>query len=92
MDGFEVCRRTLKQDAAGAQIPVIFLTAKVMSADEKMGLELGAVDYIKKPIEPELVLARIRLRLEQKDQAIRSSEVRFRRLFETSMDGHHGRR
>ncbi len=86
MDGFEVCRR-LKQDAAGAQIPVIFLTAKVMSADEKMGLELGAVDYIKKPIEPELVLARIRLRLEQKDQAIRSSEVRFRRLFETSMDG-----
>ncbi|MFA6505269.1 MAG: PAS domain S-box protein [Treponemataceae bacterium] len=86
MDGFEVCR-ALKEDAQGAMIPVIFLTAKVMTADEKLGLELGAVDYIRKPIEPEIVKTRIKTHLEQKDQVLRSSEVRFRRLFETSMDG-----
>ena len=86
MDGFEVCRN-LKQDAEGAMIPVIFLTAKGMPADEKMGFELGAVDYIKKPIEPEIVRTRIKSHLEQKDQALRFSEVRFRRLFETSKDG-----
>jgi PAS domain S-box-containing protein len=86
MDGFEVCRR-LKQDSRGAMIPVIFLTAKVMAIDEKMGLELGAVDYIRKPIDPEIVRTRITSHLENKDQMLRSSEVRFRRLFETSMDG-----
>ena len=86
MDGFEVCRR-LKEDAEGAKIPVIFLTAKGMTADEKLGLELGAVDYIKKPIEPEIVISRIKSHLEHKDRILRSSEVRFRRLFETSADG-----
>ena len=86
MDGFEVCRQ-LKEDSQGAMIPVIFLTAKMMTADEKLGRELGAVDYIRKPIEPEIVTARIKSQLEQKDQIVRSSEVRFRRLFETSMDG-----
>ncbi len=86
MDGFEVCRR-LKQDAAGAMIPVIFLTAKVRTADETFGLELGAVDYIKKPIEPEVVRSRVKVHLDQKDRAVRFSEVRFRRLFEASMDG-----
>jgi PAS domain S-box-containing protein len=86
MDGFEVCC-SLRQSAEGAMIPVIFLTAKVMNSDEKLGFELGAVDYIRKPVEPEIVRTRIKAHLEQKDQAIRSSEVRFRRLFETSKDG-----
>ncbi|MGA2544920.1 MAG: PAS domain S-box protein [Rectinemataceae bacterium] len=86
MDGFEVCRK-LREDAEGAMIPVIFLTAKVMTADEKMGFELGAVDYIRKPVDPEIVKTRIKSHLEQKDEALRSSEVRFRRLFETSKDG-----
>ncbi|MDP3179808.1 MAG: PAS domain S-box protein, partial [Spirochaetaceae bacterium] len=86
MDGFEVCR-ILKQDSAGATIPVIFLTAKVMAADEKQGLELGAVDYIRKPVDPEIVRTRIKMHLERKDQALRVSEIRYRRLFETSQDG-----
>lgn len=86
MDGFEVCRR-LKEDSRGAMIPIIFLTAKVMAADEKLGFDLGAVDYIRKPIEPEIVRTRIKTHLEQKDRLLRASEVRFRRLFETSMDG-----
>jgi PAS domain S-box-containing protein len=86
MDGFEVCRR-LRQDSDGTTIPIIFLTAKVMNSDEKLGFELGAVDYIRKPVDPEIVKTRIRAHLDQKDQAMRASEVRFRRLFETSKDG-----
>jgi PAS domain S-box-containing protein len=86
MDGFEVCRN-LKQDSAGAVIPVIFLTAKVMAEDEKTGFELGAVDYIRKPVDPDIVKMRIKSCLEQKDSALRISEVRYRRLFETAQDG-----
>jgi len=58
MDGYEACRR-LKHDAATRDIPVIFLTAKSSVEDEKAGLELGAVDYITKPISPPIVLARV---------------------------------
>jgi PAS domain S-box-containing protein len=86
MDGFEVCRN-LKQDAAGATIPVIFLTSKAMMADEKLGFELGAVDYIRKPVDPEIIRTRVRFQLEQKEQTLRASEVRYRRLFETAKDG-----
>jgi putative two-component system response regulator len=58
MDGYEVCRR-LKADPKTADIPVIFLTAKSQIEDEQMGLEIGAVDYITKPISPPIVLARV---------------------------------
>jgi len=58
MDGYEVCRR-LKADAQTADIPVVFLTAKTEEKDEEKGLLLGAVDYITKPINPPIVLARI---------------------------------
>ncbi len=59
MDGYEVCRR-LKADPATRDIPVIFLTAKTGVEDEKMGLDLGAVDYITKPVSPPIVMARVR--------------------------------
>jgi signal transduction histidine kinase/CheY-like chemotaxis protein len=58
MDGYEVCRR-LKADPQTQDIPVIFLSAKNQTADEEKGLQLGAVDYISKPISPPLVLARV---------------------------------
>jgi PAS domain S-box-containing protein len=86
IDGFEVCRR-LKADAEGATIPVIFLTAKGKTADEKLGFEVGAADYIRKPVDPDIVRSRIKANLEQKDRALRISEVRYRRLFETAQDG-----
>ena len=63
MDGYEVCRR-LKADGHTQDIPVIFLTALTDMEDEKKGLELGAVDYITKPISPVLFLARIRNQIE----------------------------
>jgi putative two-component system response regulator len=65
MDGYEVCRR-LKADGATRPIPVIFLTALDDAADEAKGLDLGAVDYITKPIHPELVRARVHAHLELK--------------------------
>jgi response regulator RpfG family c-di-GMP phosphodiesterase len=59
MDGYEVCRR-LKLDPKTMNIPVIFLTAKIEVKDESKGFELGAVDYITKPISPPIVLARVK--------------------------------
>jgi putative two-component system response regulator len=59
MDGYEVCRR-LKGDPSTADIPVIFLTARSDMEDEQKGLELGAVDYIIKPISPPIVMVRIK--------------------------------
>nr|WP_315486633.1 two-component system response regulator [uncultured Undibacterium sp.] len=62
MDGYETCRR-LKENPMTAEIPVIFLTAKSQVSDEEMGLKLGAVDYISKPISPPIVLARVATQL-----------------------------
>lgn len=62
MDGYEVCRR-LKQDPKTMNIPIIFLTAKAEVGDEKKGLELGAVDYIIKPVSPPIVIARVKSHL-----------------------------
>jgi len=68
MDGYEVCRR-LKADAATAAIPVIFLTAKTEVEDEQMGFDVGAVDYITKPISPPIVMARVKTQLTLKAAA-----------------------
>jgi putative two-component system response regulator len=68
MDGYEVCRQ-LKADPLTAGIPVIFVTAKSEVADEKKGFDLGAVDYITKPVSPPLVLARVKAHLSLYDQA-----------------------
>jgi len=59
MDGYEVCQQ-LKRDPKTINIPVIFLTAKAEVEDERKGLELGAVDYITKPISPPIVMARVK--------------------------------
>jgi len=59
MDGFEVCTR-LKADPATREIPVIFLTAKTENEDEEKGFELGAADYLTKPINPIKLLARVK--------------------------------
>ncbi len=68
MDGYEVCQQ-LKRDPRTMDIPVIFLTAKTEVEDEKKGLELGAVDYITKPISPPIVMARVKNHLALKAMA-----------------------
>jgi DNA-binding NarL/FixJ family response regulator len=62
MDGFEICRR-LKQDGAMRHVPVIFMTGLSDTEDVIKGLDAGGVDYVTKPIEPEELLARIRVHL-----------------------------
>jgi adenylate cyclase len=62
MDGYEVCRR-LKADPKTRDIPIIFVTAKSDESDETKGLQLGAVDYITKPVSPPIVRARINTHL-----------------------------
>lgn len=67
MDGYEVCSR-LKANKKSKKIPVIFLTAKSEIEDEMKGLELGAVDYITKPISPPVLQARVKTHLALYDQ------------------------
>lgn len=67
MDGYEVVRR-LRSDPKTSEIPVIYLTAMNSVEDEQRGLELGAVDYIAKPISPPIVLARVRNHIALLDQ------------------------
>jgi len=67
MDGYEVCR-LLKDDFTTRHIPVIFVTARIGADDEIHGFDLGAVDYISKPISPPIVLARVRAQLALYDQ------------------------
>jgi two-component system, OmpR family, alkaline phosphatase synthesis response regulator PhoP len=59
LNGFDVCKK-LKTDPITSKIPVIFLTAKENEIDEIIGLELGADDYIQKPISPRKVIARVK--------------------------------
>lgn len=68
MDGYEVCQR-LKEDPQTAHIPVIFLTARSEVEDVEKGFALGAVDYITKPINPAICLARLRTHLQLKAAA-----------------------
>ena len=58
MDGYEVCKE-LKNNPDTRDIPVIFLTIKNQLNDEIRGFELGAVDYISKPMSPAIVMARV---------------------------------
>ncbi len=56
MDGFQVCRE-VRPDYSG---PILMLTAREDDMDQVVGLEIGADDYVKKPVEPRVLLARIR--------------------------------
>jgi len=64
MDGYEVCSK-LKGDENTAHIPVIFLTAELDSASKQKGFELGAVDYVTKPINPKVLIDSVRNQLDQ---------------------------
>ena len=68
MDGYEVCRR-LKADPSTRDIPVIFLTSRRDPEDEQRGLEMGAEDYITKPVSPPIVLSRVKNHLMLKASA-----------------------
>jgi len=66
MNGYEVCT-ILKEDVSTSNIPVIFVTAKDDLRGELKGFDVGGVDYITKPVIPEIVLARVKTHLKLKD-------------------------
>ncbi|MEP6791140.1 MAG: response regulator, partial [Ramlibacter sp.] len=70
MDGYEVLRR-IRQHPPTANIPVIFLTALASLQDERLGRELGAEDYLTKPIDPDKVVARVEAHVKATAQARR---------------------
>lgn len=63
--GFDVCQ-LLKNERRTKDIPVLFVTSSSTIPDEVRGLELGAVDYINKPVSPPIVKARVRNHMELK--------------------------
>jgi putative two-component system response regulator len=67
MDGFEVCER-LHSSNATKNIPVIFVTSQGEEVEEQHGFDLGAVDYITKPIKHSIVLSRVKTHLSLNDQ------------------------
>lgn len=94
MDGYEVCTR-LQSDARTAAIPIIFVTALGSPVQEVKGLQTGAIDYVTKPINGEVVKARLRNHLKYKevilaaslsdqsvDQAVESMTARQKEIFE----------
>lgn len=59
LDGFEVCKR-IRATETIKNLPVIFLTARSAEVDQIVGLELGADDYIQKPVSPRVLVARVK--------------------------------
>lgn len=66
IDGYELCRR-LKVNPKTSTIPVIFVTAKSHEDDEELGLQVGAIDFISKPISGSILRARLANHMELKD-------------------------
>ncbi len=71
LNGFEVCKK-IRENPDYQDLPVIFLTAKSSDIDEVLGLELGANDYIAKPISPTKLVARVKMNLRKSPQSIYS--------------------
>jgi len=87
MGGHQVCQR-LKSDAATREIPVIFVTAHDDEAAETLGLEVGAVDFISKPVNPKIVRARVKTHLTLKAQ----SDLLRQWVYVDGLTGVHNRR
>jgi adenylate cyclase len=74
MDGYEVMRR-IRQHTPTANVPIIFLTALASQQDERLGMDLGAVDYLTKPVDPELVMQRVEAHVRATAHARRIEEL-----------------
>ncbi len=88
LDGLDVAREIRHK----ATTPIIMLTARVEEADQLIGLELGADDYITKPFSPRLVVARVRALLRRKDVSAAPPQVLRVGELEIDLDAHTVRR
>ncbi len=73
LDGYEVCKKIREQEQFRTT-PIVFLTAKSAERDEILGLELGASDFIQKPISPKKLIARVKSNLRKSDSAAASKD------------------
>lgn len=74
LNGFEVCAK-IRENKKTANLPVIFLTAKSSEQDELRGLELGANDFILKPISPLKLIARVKTNLRKSASVSNDKEI-----------------
>jgi two-component system alkaline phosphatase synthesis response regulator PhoP len=77
MNGYEVCKR-IKQNSQFKEIPVVFLTALSQENDEIKGLEAGGSDFIKKPISPPKLIARVKANLRNQKTSAQDYDERVR--------------
>jgi two-component system phosphate regulon response regulator PhoB len=75
-DGLDLCRR-VRQNAAIAHTPVIFLTARSGEPDRVLGLELGADDYISKPFSPRELVARVKAVLRRFEKPLKPAILKL---------------
>jgi two-component system alkaline phosphatase synthesis response regulator PhoP len=74
IDGFEVCRR-LRATPLHASTPIMFLTARAGELDQILGLELGADDYVQKPISPRVLVARVKSILRRSAESVKTETL-----------------
>lgn len=74
MNGYDVCRE-LKSSSNTKDIPIIFVSAKTSADDEEYGLNLGAIDYIKKPFHPAIIKIRVKNHIELKLKSSKLEEL-----------------
>lgn len=74
MNGYDVCK-TIRRDPEHEHTPIIFLTAKSGEVDEILGLELGANDYIQKPISPRKLIARVKSNLRNVEKVAEDKNI-----------------
>ena len=94
MDGIETCRRIREEDSL-KDVFISFLTARGEEYSEVAGFEVGADDYITKPIKPRVLVSRIKALLKRKKENVQSDEIVVgditinRNTFEVSLRGKH---
>src|SRR5436190_18823299 len=68
LDGFETCK-AIRANPKTANIPVLFLTARAAEVDQIVSLELGADDYVQKPVSPRVLVARVKSLLRRSERS-----------------------
>lgn len=88
MDGLDVARAIRRSKTGNANTPILMLTARVEEADQLVGLEIGADDYVTKPFSPRLVVARVRALLRRAEGAMSQRKILRVGDLEIDMDSH----